>query len=83
VLPSNIDYKNRTGSAGTAGEICKFGKPEAGGRGWIDGVSAQSDKACNLDKSTMLSIHCSSENNAFGYGDGDGKPCVLIKLNKV
>lgn len=45
------------------------------------GQSVPADKFCQFDvKSEILNTEC-SPSNSFGYKDG--KPCVLIKLNRV
>ena len=41
---------------------------------------AEKDKVCEFDISALGTEYCTKENH-FGYETG--KPCVLIKLNKV
>jgi len=67
------DYKNTTGAGGNTPVKCSF----------KDGVVSTDKHACLLEESTMLNKPCSAQNDMFGYAGGNGKPCVLIKLNKV
>jgi len=46
------------------------------------GDSSNIKQACFLDISNMNKA-CSKENFNYGYEQGEGTPCVLVKLNKI
>jgi len=66
------EHYNKTDQTGTNHpRTCAYG-----------GEKASDDHACYLDI-TSLNAACSKENTNFGYENGEGTPCVLIKLNKI
>jgi len=62
-------------------EFFKGDKPKAEGLdcNFQNGVTAGNGEFCNLDTSKVPV--CTRGNNGYGYFEG--KPCVLIKLNKI